>query len=283
MKTTINGIELEFKKEITVTKVPNAVGNFVIPEEIDGCRVTGIGCRAFEGCGALTCVTIPDGIININGDAFYGCDCLDSFVVGDGNKRYRTVQGLLIEDEQTLVAVPRTLTNVDIPECVTKIGDNAFYSCTELKTVTIPDSVESIGEQAFCGCANLTGVVIPSSVKSIGDSAFAFCGNLANVTISNGIKIICKHAFFLCKSLTELKIPGSINEIGDSAFGSCFDLKRVSFTDGVGDMDISDNAFDGCTKLMNVKLSRGIMNILKVAQIIKREFSLNGAVSGSVS
>lgn len=265
MKTTVKRTEIEFKKEVSITKVLDAVGDFVIPAEIDGCRVTGIGDRAFEACRNLKSVTIPDSIVSIAGDAFYCCDCLDAFVVGDGNARYKTVKGLLIEDEKTLVAVPRTLTSVDIPDCVTKIGDNAFFGCELLRTVTIPNSVESIGKQAFCQCTNLTNVAIPDSVKNIGNSTFAFCDNLRNVTISDGVKTIDEHAFFLCKSLTEMEIPGSIDEIGDFAFGSCFELKRVAFTDGVGNKNISENAFDGCYKLTNMKFPDSIMSILKVA------------------
>lgn len=284
MKSTINGVELEFEKEVTITKVPNASGDFVIPAEIDGCRVTGIGYRTFEACRNLTSVIIPDSVVNIDGDAFYCCDRLGSFVVKEGNVRYKTIHGLLIEDEETLVAVPRTLTSVDIPDCVTKIGDCAFSSCGLLKTVTIPDSVQSIGELAFHHCTNLTSVVIPASVKSIGDSAFAWCDNLTNVRIPEGVKFIGKHAFFLCKSLTELKIPGSINGIRDLAFGNCPELKKVTFADGVGDKIISENAFEGCEKLRDVKFSNSIMNILKVANKLSNgEFPLNGAVPQKMS
>lgn len=265
MKATIKGTEVEFNKEVTITKVQDATGDFVIPAEIDGCRVTGIGYRAFEACRNLKSVTIPDSIVSVADDAFYCCDRLDAFVVGDGNARYKTVQGLLIEDGRTLVAVPRTFTDVVLPSNVIRIGNCAFSSCKELRTVTIPDSVESVGMLAFCHCINLTDVVIPYSVKSLGDSAFAFCDNLRNVTISDGVKIIGKHAFFLCKSLTEMEIPGSIDEIGDCAFGSCFELKRVVFADGVGNKNISENAFDGCQKLTNMKFPNSIMSFLKVA------------------
>ena len=62
-----------------------------------------------------------------------------------------------------------------------------------------------------------------------------------------------------------MEIPGSIDEIGDFAFGSCFELKRVAFTEGVGNKNISENAFDGCYKLTNMKFPDSIMSILKFA------------------
>ena len=46
-----------------------------------------------------------------------------------------------------------------IPDGVTSIGRNAFYSYDSLTSITIPDSVTSIGEEAFYGCTGLTSVI----------------------------------------------------------------------------------------------------------------------------
>ena len=64
------------------------------------------------------------------------------------------------------------ITQVDIGNTVTSIGDNTFESCRSLTSVTIPNSVTSIGEAAFYFCPNLTSIVIPNSVTSIGSQAF---------------------------------------------------------------------------------------------------------------
>ncbi len=42
--------------------------------------------------------------------------------------------------------------NTIIPNGVEAIGENAFYTCSELTTITIPETVTSIGESAFRGC-----------------------------------------------------------------------------------------------------------------------------------
>ena len=75
-----------------------------------------------------------------------------------------------------------TITEVEIKDGVTSIGENAFVNCSALESVTIPGSVTSIGMGAFADCSNLTSVTIPGSVTSIGYVAFYNCTSLRSVT-----------------------------------------------------------------------------------------------------
>ena len=47
---------------------------------------------------------------------------------------------------------------VVIPEEVTQIGKEAFYSCSDITSVTIPNSITSIENSAFEGCLNLHAI-----------------------------------------------------------------------------------------------------------------------------
>ena len=53
------------------------------------------------------------------------------------------------------------MTNIRIPESVTKIDDSTFEGCSGLTSITIPKSVTKIGDRAFYGCENLT-IITPS-------------------------------------------------------------------------------------------------------------------------
>ena len=151
--------------------------------------------------------------------------------------------------------------SVVIPDCVTSIGEKAFYNCDKLTSVTIPDSVTSIGSNVFnhyreltsiyisdlaawckiVGLDNLMGLslnnnlylngklitdlIIPNGVTSIGDSAFERCSGLTSVTIPNSVTSIGWGAFNYCGGLTNITIPDSVTFIGYFAFDNCVNLR----------------------------------------------------------
>ena len=80
----------------------------------------------------------------------------------------------------------------------TKIGDNSFNICRNLKYIDIGKSVKTIGHSAFCYCSSLTSVTIPSGVTSIGMSTFQNCSSLTSVTIPNSVISIGTDAFYNC-------------------------------------------------------------------------------------
>lgn len=53
------------------------------------------------------------------------------------------------------------LTSIDIPDCVTSIGDYAFQECDRLTSIAIPNSVISIGIGAFGTAQSLRQLPFP--------------------------------------------------------------------------------------------------------------------------
>ncbi len=104
-------------------------------------------------------------------------------------------------------------------EKVEGIGNGFFVT-----EVEIPDSVTSIGEGAFSGFDSLHSIVIPDGVTSIGDMAFYNCSSLTSIEIPNSVTSIRGEAFYGCSSLTSIEIPNSVTSIGGYAFSGCSSL-----------------------------------------------------------
>ena len=82
-----------------------------------------------------------------------------------------------VADGKYKEAVKQGLTDIVIPNGVTRIDSNVFFECTGLTSITIPNSVTRIDSNAFSYCTGLTSVTISENVKSIGEYAFFECSN----------------------------------------------------------------------------------------------------------
>ena len=223
---------------VTISHWDGEEESLVIPEELDGRKVTGIGDHAFNACTGLKHVTIPDSVTMIGPSAFYECS---------------------------------GLTGVTIPDSVTEIEGYAFCLCTSLKDMEIPDSVTRIGKMAFTASA-LTSVTIPASVEEIGNWAFGTCLSLKNIEVAPGNEnyTVMDHALAETKTKTlicypcgltdpEYTIPDGITRIGSNAFSYCDNLKRITIPEGV--TEIGELAFSDCRGLTDVAIPQSVERI----------------------
>jgi len=157
--------------EIEITGYNGGAAELVIPDEIDGKKVAGIGIAAFYNCTGLTSITIPESVTSIGVYAFEKCEGLTGITIPD---RVTSIGGGAFEGtawlenkrkENPLVIINNILIDgricegdVIIPEGVTSIGMCAFYGCEGLTGITIPESVTSIGVYAFSGCSSLKSI-----------------------------------------------------------------------------------------------------------------------------
>ena len=194
----------------------------VVPEQIDGIKVTKIGIEAGKnsifgvenkgfGNNYVEKIVLPNTITEIRDNAFRFCPKLKEIEMKNGIKI---------------------------------IGSEVFYNCESLQYIKIPDSVESIGNEAFYWCPKLNSVALSKNMNSISDGLFKFCYELKNIKIPGNVTNIGKSAFSYCQELTGIEIPSNVTSIGDDAFYSCYKLSSIKISNGV--KSIGDEVFCYC-------------------------------------
>ena len=184
--------------------------------------VVSIGTHMLFGCESIISVTVPAGVEDIGIRAFAHCASLAEINVAEGNGAYVSVDGCLYDKGMTtLICCPGAKDAVDLPESVTKIGNDAFDNCRGLTSIALPAAVTEIGSYAFCECSGLTQITLSESLRRIGDLAFIDCVSLARVEIPFGVEELGIQVFDGCVSLKAAVIPESVTSIGRLAFQDC--------------------------------------------------------------
>ena len=147
------------------------------------------------------------------------------------------------------------ITSITISNGVQKIGNRAFYKCSNLSTIIIPKSVVEIKEETFKGCDKIVDVNA-LGVETLGKSAFEECSSLINVTVPKLSQISCR-AFANCSNLTSCVFK-SATVIKESAFENC---GVVSLVIPSTVTSIEKKAFYGCKKLASLNIPNNVKRV----------------------
>lgn len=145
-----------------------------------------------------------------------------------------------------------SITRIRVESGVTRIGDIAFYNCTNVTGVTLPDTLERIGDYAFKNCTSLGYVNFPTSLRGIGNAAFESCEKLTGIRLPEGLTSIGNYAFYRCYGLTSITIPASVSSMGMVVFAYCGGLTGAEIRCPIS--KVPDWTFYKCTALTAVSL-----------------------------
>lgn len=229
---------------------------------------------AFKGCGSLPSITIPSSITSIGAHSFEGCIALKAVHISDLSAWCKIEvpglggEGLPLNIAKHLFLNGVEITDLVIPEDVSRIGSGVFYGWDNLKSVTFPKGATSIGNRTFEDCIGLTTITISGSLTSVGSRAFWGCTELAAVhvkdiaawcntvfdgsssnplyfakhffmdgkevkdlVIPEGVTTFNKYIFYGWENLNSITIPSSLTKIGNGAFSGCDGLRAVHVKD----------------------------------------------------
>jgi Leucine-rich repeat (LRR) protein len=194
-------------------------------------------------------IVIPDGVTEIGDHAFYYTG-IETLTVPAGVTRL----------ENNTFANCRQLKKATLPDAVTFIGNSCFSECHELTDVNIPAKVETIDDYAFYNNKNrTTPIVLPATLKTIGYRAFMYNSKVTSLTFSEGLETIGGFAFSNLNAVESITLPESIKTINSNAFEGCDSITEFTFPTTL--TAVPNSMFYHCDKLAKVTLAAGTTSI----------------------
>lgn len=222
--------------------------NIVVPDTIDGRKVTVLGNSTFQYCtqaSDIESVTLPDSLTTIEKNAFYNCEKLKSVTIPPNVSSIGLaafVEGL---SESSLTEI-----KVDPENPYFSEKDGVVFSKDGTKLIVfpsgrsgdyqIPDGTVSVGDYAFYYCVNVSSITVPGSVRSLGEGAFGNCSSLTKAVLKEGLEEIGEYAFQSSSGIRDIIIPASVKSVGKNGLRLSSECRiRVLSTDTVW----ADDAF----------------------------------------
>lgn len=269
-----------------------------------------VGINSFKNCTNLEEIIIPDTVETVNSYAFYKCLNVKHISIGSnlaniGNYSFAymplcdrieinsntfnegrfigtdvfketgsSTTGInVIYGSQISTANLSYLDNVKVSKLTFSEhvdGIRNLKNLPYLKEINVDENNPNLFAYKNCLYTNnneliyvpstLTRVDIMPATEKICENAFKD-SKVLNITLPNGLKEIANYAFYGCKELKRVSFPekSTLKTIGDSAFENCSALKSVLISKPV--QVIGKKAFKNCKNLTSIVLPDSLKTI----------------------
>ncbi|MEG0503481.1 MAG: leucine-rich repeat protein, partial [Raoultibacter sp.] len=204
---------------------------------------------------------VPEGCLAIEERAFDSCGELEAVVLPDS-----------VQIIGRLAFAKTGLSTLRIPPKTEVIGEKAFFHCTNLSSVVLPGSLREIAREAFA-FSGIRRVQIPSSLQYLGFRAFKrtpaqrhvhegciqiAAGSCLDLDGEGGLY---RHDVFveLIGLVERYCVRRGTHVIGDEAFGRHETIRFVEVPEGV--FSVGTEAFRGNRQLARVDLPQSLERI----------------------
>jgi len=222
-----------------VIKIPNSIfsGVTTLTSLTIGSSVTEIGDRSFNGCTGLTSIVIPNSVQTIGPFAFNGCANVTSITLGSELNTIRQS-----------AFVGTRITELTLPENLTRLWEGSFENSTRLRTV------------------NFNAVNCEVGVGS----PFKGSQALTNIIFGPNVRQIPAYVAFQLIGLESITFGSRVNQIGDRAFYGCIALEEIVNNAARPQVMINAMFFEGVDKsLCTVRVPAASVNAYKAANFWK--------------
>lgn len=225
--------------------------------------LTSIGDNAFSGA-RITEITIPAKVTKIGASAFYNCGLVTKLTILASNVTYGKNAFLNTNVTEFCGVTPPEGVDVGKIKVLTPLGattivKNQYSKYTSLTEIIIPNTVTKIESEAFASLASLekVGFEANSTLTSVGYKAFSNCTGLKEITLPEGVTTIGEYAFENCSSLVSFIMPDSVTGFTVYILQNCTSLEVVKFSKN---MNECIGPLYGCGNLKKITISGRAVN-----------------------
>lgn len=161
---------------LIIVKYLGSSSTVSVPNFLNEKIVKNIHSYCFSSKDKIQSITIPNSVISIGSGAFSGCNGLTKVNITDLAAWFK----ITFDNEY---ANPLNYAH------------HLYLNNTELTEITIPNSITKINANVLAGASSITSITIPSSVTSIGSYAFSNCSAMQRIFIPRNVTVIENYSF----------------------------------------------------------------------------------------
>ena len=124
-----------------------------------------------------------------------------------------------------VVRIPESVEHEGVAYAVVRIANGAFRN-TNVTDVQIPNTVTEIGDSVFDSALRLANVTLPMGITSVPAAMFEKTAIKA-VAIPDGVTLVGEGAFQTCESLESMFLPSTLQKIEAYGFNGCQQLREI--------------------------------------------------------
>lgn len=279
-------------KRVELVNGNSLSGDVVIPETIEGYKVTSIHLSAFAGCAELQSISLPEGITSIPVLCFERCSNLKSIQLPttvttikngafqrSGLVEFRANEGLRVIEPYAFSNCT-SLKRIYISKTVTDISDVSFKNCSAREFFEVENGNPIYDSRDNCGAIIITernqlfwaglNSFIPESVDRICPAGFSWLPDLKTLHVPKHVIEFHAGAFQDCWGLTTISVdpaniyfdsPGNSNVVRRLGYARAVEVGASNSYIPEGTYDIQNVAFIGRKGLKNIKLPEGLTRV----------------------